>query len=212
MTRALRITRASPGLTIQDLGRQGYLTYGLSRGGAADPIALAEGAALLGQDTGCAAIEMAGMGGVFEATEDIRIALTGARMRATIDGEGVAWNASHLLRAGSALTVGSAEVGVYGYLSVGGGLETNRVLGSRSAHLAAGIGGRIEAGAVLPVGADTGSAINQKLPSDPRFGGGVVRVVPSLQTALFDASEIARFEATVFRRKDCCGGRLPSPA
>ncbi len=200
MSRALRVTRASPGLTIQDAGRPGYLTYGLSRGGAADPIALAEGAALLGQDRGVAALEMAGSGGVFEATDDIRIALTGARMRATIDGEGVAWNASHLLRAGSVLTVGAVESGIYGYLSVGGGLATKEVLGSRSAHLSAGIGGPVEAGTVLPVGPDAGSAVNQKLPPDPRFGGGTVRVVPSLQTALFDADEIARFEATVFRR------------
>ena len=49
MTRALIVHRAGPGATVQDLGRPGYLAYGLSRGGAADRMALAEGAALLGQ-------------------------------------------------------------------------------------------------------------------------------------------------------------------
>ena len=194
------VTRASPGLSVQDQGRPGYLTYGVSRGGAADPLALIEGAALLGQDPRCAALEMAALGGVFEATADIRIALTGAPMRTTIDGEAVVWNASHLLRAGSVLSVGSAVAGVYGYLSVGGGLAMPEVLGARSAHFAAGIGTPLEAGTELPVGPDTGGAVNQRLPDDPRFAGGTVRVVPSLQTGLFDPLAIARFEATLFHR------------
>lgn len=51
------ITRAGPGITVQDLGRPGYIAQGLSRGGAADRIALFEGAALLGQ-TVTAALEL----------------------------------------------------------------------------------------------------------------------------------------------------------
>ena len=49
MSRALRIHRAGPSLTVQDFGRIGFLEFGLSCGGAADPLALTEGAALLGQ-------------------------------------------------------------------------------------------------------------------------------------------------------------------
>ena len=200
MSRALHVMRTSPGLTVQDRGRLGYLSYGISRGGAADPIALAEGAALLGQDPGCAAIEMVALGGTFESSEDMRIALTGAPMRATIDGETVVWNASHVLREGAVLTIGAAETGVYGYLSVGGGLATDVVLGSRSVHLSAGVGGPIKAGAILPVGPDAAKEVSLRLTPDPRFGGGVVRMVPSLQTPLFEAAEIARFEGTLFRR------------
>ncbi len=200
MTRALQVVRASPGMTIQDLGRPGFLTFGVSKGGAADPVAIAEGAALLGQDPGRAVIEMAAMGGVFTATETIRIALTGAPMRSTIAGARVAWNASHLLHPGVELSIGSVETGNYGYLSVGGGIATDTVLGSRSAHVSAGIGGPIAAGAELPVGPDREGPANRKLSPDQRFNGGRVRVVPSLQTALFDEEEIARFEATAFRR------------
>ena len=65
MSRALIGRRAGPGLTLQDCGRPGYMGFGLSRGGAADRQALAEGAALLGQDDGLAVLEMAGMGGNF---------------------------------------------------------------------------------------------------------------------------------------------------
>ena len=101
MIRALLIHDGHPGITIQDLGRPGYLAHGLSRGGAADRLAIAEGAALLGQLDTKAAIEMAGIGSTFEATEDMRIALTGAPMRAQIDGANIAWNASHILPKGA---------------------------------------------------------------------------------------------------------------
>ena len=85
MTRALLIHRAGPAITVQDLGRPGYLARGLSRGGAADRLALRQGAALLGQAVG-AALEMAGLGGSFSVTAPTRIALTGAPMRASRDG------------------------------------------------------------------------------------------------------------------------------
>ena len=83
MSRALSVHSTGPSVTVQDHGRPGYLAFGLSRGGGADRLALFEGAALLGQDTGHGALELAGMGGEFEASEDMRIALTGAPMRAS---------------------------------------------------------------------------------------------------------------------------------
>ncbi len=207
MSRGLLVHRAGPGVSVQDLGRPGYLRYGVSQGGAADRIALAEGAALLGQETQCAALEMPGTGGVFEASKDLRIALTGARMRATIDGATAAWNASHLLPAGATLSVGAAEVGVYGYLSVAGGFETAVFLESRSAHFAAGIGRAVSAGETLPIGGDAGGKTGMTLPADDRFGGSTVRVVPSAQTHLFTEDARSRFEATTFTR-DARGNRM----
>lgn len=207
MTRALIVHRAGPGATVQDLGRPGYLAYGLSRGGAADRMALAEGAALLGQADDFAALELPGLGGLFEATEDMRIALTGAPMRARIDDTRLAWNASHMLPAGARLDIGAAETGTYGYLHLGGGVQTRPVLGGRGAHLAAGIGGPIKPGDRLAVGADGRQDAGWRLPPEDRFGGGPVRIVPSLQTDFFARAEIERFEATVFRR-DARGNRM----
>lgn len=207
MTRALVVHRAGPGVTVQDRGRPGYLGFGLSRGGAADRLALAEGAALLGQDGALAALEMAGMGGEFEAGEHMRIALTGAPMRATIDGQRVTWNASHALPQGARLSIGGAEAGSYGYLHVGGGIDTPKVLAARGAHLAAGLGAVVAAGDRLPIGEDTAQGTARYLDIESRFNGGEVRVVPSLQTDFFDDDQIARFEATEFRR-DARGSRM----
>jgi allophanate hydrolase len=208
MSRALVAHRAGPSVTVQDMGRPGYLGFGVSRGGAVDTLALAEGAALLGQPVTHAALEMAGFGGEFEATEPVRIALTGAPMRATLDGSRIAWNASHLLAPGSRLSIGAVERGSYGYLHTGGGIATPMLLGARSAHLAAGLGGLIRAGDRLPVGADRDPGhTGYRLDPEPRFDGGTIRVVPSVQTEFFATSERERFEATVFRR-DNRGNRM----
>ncbi|SMX48611.1 biotin-dependent carboxyltransferase family protein [Maliponia aquimaris] len=207
MSVTLKVLRAGPGVTVQDLGRPGYMGFGLSRGGAADRLALYEGAALLGQPASNAALEMAGFGGEFEATEDLCIALTGAPMQASIDGTRAAWDASHLLPRGARLSIGGATSGSYGYLHVGGGIETVSILGSRAAHLAAGIGAAVTAGQTLPIGADKGTQTGLCLDPDPRFEGGKVRVVPGPQTRFFAPAELDRFAAETFRR-DTRGNRM----
>jgi allophanate hydrolase len=200
MTRALICHSAGPGVTIQDMGRSGTLAYGLSRGGAADRAALFEGAALLDQSPDLAALEMNGFGGVFEATEDTRIALTGAPMKADIDGQTLRWNASHLLPAKARLTLGAVQRGSYGYLHLGGGIDAPEQLGARSAHLVAGLGAALGQGVHLPIATDLGDVVNMALDVVDRFGGGEIRVVPSLQTGHFSKDTLDRFENTNFIR------------
>lgn len=200
MSAALIVHRIAPGATLQDRGRAGYLAFGLSRGGAADRLALAEGAALLRQDLGLAALELPGAGGVFEATADLRIALSGAPMTARMDGVPLVWTASHRMPKGARLEIGAAQAGSYGYLHVGGGFDTAPRLGSRASHLAAGIGGMVRSGEELPVGADGGEDTGLTLPVDRRFDGGTIRLVDSLQTELFDKQTRDRFTDTSFLR------------
>lgn len=207
MIRALHVLRCGPGITVQDTGRSGRLDNGLSAGGAADPFALHEGAALLGQPVEAAALELAGTGGEFKASVDMRIALTGAPATADINGEPITCNASHWLRHGQTLTLGHALHGNYSYLHAGGGIDTPLFLGSRSTHLAARIGEPVKAGAVLPVAEDP--AVRTGLTLDPaeRLGGGVLRIVPSVQTGQFDSGTLARLEETEFTR-DPRGNRM----
>lgn len=195
---SLIVHRIGPACTVQDQGRPGYLDRGLSRSGAADLLALHEGAALLGQSPECAALEMAGMGGEFEATQDMVIALTGAPMQASIDGAGVAWNASHPLAKGQRLTIGAVMGGAYGYLHLGGGIDTAPVLGSRATHLTAGLGRAVAAGDALPGGG--GGRAGYLLRADTRFSGGEIRVIAGFQTPLFSEETQARFTQTEFHR------------
>jgi len=196
---SLRVLDVGPAVALQDLGRAGFLTKGMTRGGAADRLALYEGAALLGQANDNAVLEMVGVGGRFEAVTDCVIALTGAAMRTNIDGAPALWNASHAVAKGSVLEIGPSVQGTYGYLHVAGGFDTPRILGARGAHLSVGIGALVAKGDVLPIGAGTARA-GQSLPRDPRFDGGSLRIVPSAQTDLFAEEVRARFQATTFRR------------
>lgn len=195
-----RVLRAGPMLSVQDQGRPGLLGQGVSHGGAADTRALAEGAALLRQSRDLAALEMAGMGGEFQATGPLRIALTGAPMVATLDGAPLVWNASHQVEAGQVLSIGAARRGVYGYLHLGGGIEAPLILGARSAHLMAGLGQAVQAGDLLQAGADTGEEVGLVLDPDARFEGGELRIVESFQSALFSDELRERFGATTFSR------------
>jgi 5-oxoprolinase (ATP-hydrolysing) subunit C len=105
----------------------------------------------------------------------------------------------HLIAPGERLAIGGAREGVYGYLHAGGGIATEPVMGSRSAHLAARIGRRLGPGDRLPVGPDAGAG-ELRLEAEPRCSGGDVRLLAVPQTALFAAAERQRFEATEFRR------------
>ena len=200
MSNCLILHSCGPALSIQDTGRSGYLAQGLTRGGAADQLALYEGAALLRQSADLAAIEMVGAGGVFEVTQDTAIALTGAEMSVSIDGTTLAWNASHMLPAGARLTIGGVRSGNYGYLHLAGGIDIAPQMGARSSHLSAGIGALLKSGARLPVGRATNPRTGQYFVPDNRLGGGVVRIVPSMQTEQFSDTERDRFTATIFRR------------
>ncbi|KEJ89058.1 biotin-dependent carboxyltransferase family protein [Sulfitobacter donghicola] len=200
MNAKLSILRAGPSMTLQDMGRAGHLALGLSRGGAADRLALAEGAALLGQPANTLALEMAALGGEFQASEDTRIALTGAPMRVTIDGEAVVWNASHWLPAGARLSIGAATAGCYGYLHVGGGFVAEPFLGAASAHLSAGIGALIQDGEDLAIGTDAGCETNRMIEPEDRFHGGAVRLTHSFQTHLFEKATLDRLQSEPLRR------------
>jgi len=197
---ALIVHRIAPGATLQDMGRTGFIAFGVSRGGALDRTALSEGAALLRQDAGLAALEMPGIGGVFEATEDMRIALTGAPMRAQIDDAPIVWNASHALAKGARLEIGPVTAGSVGYLHVGGGFDAPLLLNARSAHLAAQVGCAVSAGDRLEIGADAGSDTGLSLPTDPRLSGGAIRVIESFQSHTYDADTRTRFAETEFHR------------
>ncbi|THH36876.1 urea amidolyase [Aliishimia ponticola] len=199
MTAQLLIRKTGPAVSLQDLGRPGFIAQGLSRGGAMDRLALHEGAALL-QRPVRAALEMIGSGGTFEVTADTRIALTGAPMQARIGDTALAWNASHLLPAGEVLTIGGTIEGAIGYLHLGDGFDLPPLMGALSAHNAAGIGYPVVEGEALPLRPDTGTQTGLQLPHDPRFDGGTVHVTRSLQSPLFGENALYRLTQTPFMR------------
>ncbi|NNE80252.1 MAG: biotin-dependent carboxyltransferase [Silicimonas sp.] len=194
------VERAGPLVAVQDAGRAGGLGVGLSRGGAVDRLAYIEGVALLDQPLGAAALEMAGVGGRFRLEAGMWFALTGARMKATLDGAPIEGRASYLAAPGSVLDIGSADVGVYGYLHLGGGIETPFELGGRGFHRIAGLGRAVVAGDRLPVAASQKKGQGPMRLPQMAATTAPLRVMPGPQTEMFPAETRQTFEATVFHR------------
>lgn len=143
-----------PGLqtTVQDLGRsEGWQAFGVSAGGAMDADSLRVANRLVGNEEGAAGLELTLSGGEYHVLQEILIALTGADLGATVEGErrdgseseaeSLPLNRPVLLRQGSIVRFRGAASGCRAYLAAAGGIAVEPMLGSRSTDLRAGIGG-----------------------------------------------------------------------
>lgn len=137
----LEILDAGLFTTLQDLGRNGYQEYGVTRGGAMDPLALRAANQLVGNPWEAAALEISAPEFRARALEKCVIAIAGAGYTARINERSVPNNASLFLRAGDTLSLEQPARGRYGYLALGGGLDVPVVLGSRATDLRGGFGG-----------------------------------------------------------------------
>ena len=197
----LVLEQPGPQVTVQDAGRPGALGLGLSRGGgAADRYAYLVGCALLNQPIGSAVLELAGFGGQFRFTRLTRFALSGAVMRAALDGAELEWSAAHIAKPDQVLDIGAAVNGVYGYLTLGGGVATEQVLGGRGYHGIAGLGHVLTAGETLALGADDHIEAAPLRYTPSVSSNAPIRVMPGPQTEEFPAEMRDTFEATTFRR------------
>ncbi|MBW5446977.1 5-oxoprolinase subunit PxpB [Cohnella sp. CFH 77786] len=147
-----------PGLltTVQDLGRTGWLAYGVSVGGAMDSVSMRTANLLVGNPEDAAVLEMTLLGASFRMKRDVLIAACGAHMEARIDGDPLPMDRPVWLRAGAELVFGRAARGCRVCLAVAGGFAVPPVLGSRSTDARAGLGGiggrALAAGDVVPRG------------------------------------------------------------
>jgi biotin-dependent carboxylase-like uncharacterized protein len=195
----LKILSIAPSATVQDRGREGYLRFGVTGGGAVDVYALAEGQALLGNRANDAALEFAGFGGRFRAGGTLWLASSGAEMAISLNGAPLAWRQSFRMEAGDILDIGSALSGVYGYLHVAGGFLTEVVLGSRSTHLRAGFGHVPRSGQVLKTGGGDSGLSPTGLPKPDYFARRELRFLAGPQTRYFSKDTLAAFLADHFK-------------
>lgn len=154
---AIRVERPGPFATIQDLGRPGLAEIGVSTSGAADRRSLRLANRLVGNPESHAGIELT-LGGLRARFDGPAvIALTGASCPARLGGRAVGMAAPIRVAAGDELHVGTPSHGLRTYLAVRGGIAVEPVLRSRSTDTMAALGPPpLQAGAVLPVGTDTG--------------------------------------------------------
>lgn len=133
---SVRVLRPGVLSTLQDLGRYGFQHLGIVPCGAMDAVAHCMANALVGNADDSATLECTIVGPELEFKEDALVALYGAAFKGSFPS-----NRPVLVKAGTAISLGSAARGSRAYLAIAGGFDVPQVLGSRSTYMPAQFGG-----------------------------------------------------------------------
>jgi biotin-dependent carboxylase-like uncharacterized protein len=153
LMRAVEVVRPGVLMTVQDLGRPALGRFGISPSGAMDPLALQIANHMVGNPDGLAALEITGPGAELVFHGEVRFAIGGADLGATLDGLPLdPWQVG-VARDGAVLTLPTRRRGARAVLAIAGGLAVPAILGSAGADLDASLGGgRLARGQRLPLG------------------------------------------------------------
>lgn len=212
-----RVLSPGPYTTVQDRGRFGYQQYGVPVTGALDQYAFEVANMLVGNPDNAAVLETTFRGPRLEVMGDALVAVTGAFLPILLNKTAVEGWAAFRVRSGDVLEIGQARAGCRAYLAVSGGIDVPVVLGSRSCHVGARLGGHegriLAKGDVLAAGGEGCFPEERRLPAQyiPIHSRHVLlRAVPGPQDDFFDEG-IATFygsEYVVTPHADRMGYRL----
>ncbi|MEO6186174.1 MAG: urea carboxylase [Steroidobacteraceae bacterium] len=148
---SIEVLNPGPMTTVQDWpGREGYWDVGVPPSGPMDACAFRIANRIVGNPEGCAALEMTATGATLRFAADTVIALTGATLPASLDGQAIPQWAPVQVAAGSVLTLGAITSGQRSYLAVQGGFDVPEYMGSRATFTLGKFGGH--GGRALRVG------------------------------------------------------------
>jgi antagonist of KipI len=221
---SLEVIDANGLVTVQDAGRKGWRQFGVPESGPMDNFALRAANALVGNPIEYAAVEI-GLGEVtFQAMENCVIAITGAGYQlSSYIWEFPLWS-SFFVRAGWKIRLNKINTGMWAYLAVAGGFQTQPVLDSRSTYLHGGFGGlegrTLQAGDVIRTGVSSPLSYEfaaRTLPEEARPNYDhhpVINVILGPQMKYFTKESIETFfssEYSMSLRSDRMGYRLEGP-
>ena len=158
-SRAFEVLSGGVHTTVQDWpGRLGYWDVGVPPSGPMDALALRTANSIVGNPSGQAALEITVAGPSIRFRSPQRIAVTGAPIELTLDGEAVPMWTPLTVEAGQTLRLGRLTgAGCRAYLAVDGGVDVPDYLGSGATFTLGQFGGHggrtLRAGDVLHVGA-----------------------------------------------------------
>ncbi len=135
------VEQSTPLAQLQDGGRFGVRHLGVTQGGAADWLSMRWANWLLGNDLNAAVVEVTLGGFAVLMEHDGCLALTGADLGATLDGEPLPPWRSFSVRAGQRLHFNTPRQGIRAYLAAPGGFDCAPTLGSASTVSREGFGG-----------------------------------------------------------------------
>lgn len=222
----LRVTRAGPLALLQDAGRCGVRQLGVTQGGPADLHGWAWANRLVGNAWGTPALEVTFGGLELVAEYDLTVAVAGADLGATLDGESLAGWRALAIKAGQRLAFATPINGLRSYLAVAGGFAATPVLGSVACVVREGLGGhdgqghRLAEGdrlRVAPRRAGSGRETAREAPPEARIDyrqPAELSLLPGAQVGEFSGESLYRAFNAPWRvddRADRMGVRLAGP-
>jgi biotin-dependent carboxylase-like uncharacterized protein len=181
-----------PGLhtSIQDLGRGHWRHFGVPLSGAMDQRSAQLANLLTNNEEDTPVIEITMMGPQLQFTESAIIALTGANLSPNLDGSAIGMNQSVQVKGGQTLSFGKPIQGIRTYLSIKGGFDCPKVLGSYSQYPMVTPSGSLQQGDRLAYKSQTVSGRNHALiHTDPQhFTNKILKASPGPEFDLLENS------------------------
>ncbi|WP_163557223.1 biotin-dependent carboxyltransferase family protein [Halomonas sp. NO4] len=220
---SFRVLHPGPLALLQDAGRFGARRLGVTQGGPADLNAWAWANRLAGNAWGTPALEVTFGGLELEVARDLALAVAGADLGATLDGDPLPLWTRVTAREGQRLAFASPQAGLRAYLAVAGGFVAEPVLGSCACVVREGLGGHDGRGRPLAEGDELRAAPAEPFSASPEVPGEAqpdyradcrLALLPGAQIADFHGGSLyAAFNASweVDDRADRMGVRLTGP-
>ena len=214
----------TPGLltTIQDEGRWGYQSSGVSVAGPMDPCAHRVVNALVGNARSAASLEITLVGPELNFEDERVVAVGGAEFDVTLNNQPMPRNAACVVPRGASLRFGARRRGARAYLGIEGGIAVRAILGSRATHVISAMGGldgrALKAGDRLPLwerrraGGLTRAALPRAVEGSDQPT--ILRVLPDADHESFTSDVLEALQSgpyVVRQASDRMGFRLQGP-
>ena len=202
----MRVIRPGMLSLFQDQGRFGKHSQGLTQGGPLDAFAFECANRLVRNPPNATALEISVGGLTIECEVETTLAVTGAAMPLTINGQTKAAWRSHRIRPGDRLELGHTIRGCRGYLAVTHGFVAKKFFGSASTVLREGLGRALRTGDIMGCGSseDEGD-LALPMKEIPRYGDEIfLRVIQGYQHDLFRDEARNVFFSNKYRVTNLC--------
>ena len=209
-----------PGIhtAIQDLGRPGFMKYGIPASGAADRFSFEIANLLVKNSPSAAVLEITLFRLELRALSNLIISCTGGNLTPTVNGHPLPMWQSFTLKEGDRLAFRLRKEGFRAYLAVHGGFSGPKFLESRSVFTRGLMGKTLQAGGILKTEASNYESFSlKKVPPNmvPTFlPNPLLRVMLGPQDDRFTPQGIATFLSAEYRvspQSDRMGYRLEGP-
>ncbi|NQZ22793.1 MAG: biotin-dependent carboxyltransferase [Colwellia sp.] len=204
------VKRAGVLSLIQDEGRYGAFNLGLTNGGPIDKLAFHWANRLCSNELNVSAIEVSVGGFAIIAQVDTVIAVTGAKMPLTINGQVKELWRSYEVKAGDLIELGYTNVGVRSYFAVAGGFDITPSFGSSATVCREGIGGlkgtKLAVNDILACAVTTKAKLIKLAKQDqPKYCNEVLlRIIPSYQHHHFSPQQKKLFFSSEYKVGKSC--------